>query len=302
MPVWVAQALTAARKVPWRKVLAAIAWLSTRGREYWRRLTPDERREVRDLALKSQGRRSNLSAAEQDRLVALFQKIREGPRRRAGLDTSHRSDGPTQRNRARTVWLAAPAVTVWVAAPPSDQLRKSNSSPPNSCGVGALIVCCDPTITRCLSGAVPEVESTATCGARRAGADLEHRRARDELGRGGGPGAVGVGGHEGEQQVGAPLVVGSDQRPLVGAGEALDRVRVAGRRAVADRQPPAQRRLRQRAVLDVLGRAAEVDLVVHLPAQVRTAVRRSSEPARCCRRRWSSSRCRCRRDRRSPGA
>ena len=79
MPVWVAQALTAARKVPWRKVLAAIAWLSTRGREYWRRLTPDERREVRDLALKSQGRRSNLSAAEQDRLVALFQKIREGP-------------------------------------------------------------------------------------------------------------------------------------------------------------------------------------------------------------------------------
>ena len=79
MPTWVVQALTAARKVPWRKVLAAIAWLSTRGREYWGRLSPDERGEVRDLALKSKGRRANLSPAELDRLVALFRKVREDP-------------------------------------------------------------------------------------------------------------------------------------------------------------------------------------------------------------------------------
>ena len=79
MPAWVLQALAAARRVPWRKVLAAIVRLSTRGRRYWDRLTPDERREVRDLALKSKGQRSNLSATEQDRLVALFQKIRRDP-------------------------------------------------------------------------------------------------------------------------------------------------------------------------------------------------------------------------------
>jgi hypothetical protein len=79
MPTWVAQALAAARKVPWRRVLAAIVWLTTTGREYWNRLAPDERREVRDLALKSRGKRSNLSGAEQDRLVTLFMKIRRGP-------------------------------------------------------------------------------------------------------------------------------------------------------------------------------------------------------------------------------
>jgi hypothetical protein len=79
MPAWVLQALSAARKVPWRRVIAAIIWLSTRGREYWDRLTPDERREVRDLALKSKGKRANLTGSEQDRLVALFLKIRRGP-------------------------------------------------------------------------------------------------------------------------------------------------------------------------------------------------------------------------------
>ena len=64
--------------MPWAKVLAAIVWLSTEGRRYWNRLTPDERGEVRDLAVKSRGRRSNLSNAEQGRLVDLFAKIRQG--------------------------------------------------------------------------------------------------------------------------------------------------------------------------------------------------------------------------------
>lgn len=79
MPPWVLQALTAAKKVPWRKVLAAIGWLTTNGRKYWNRLSPDERREVRELAVKSKGQRSNLSKKELDRLVALFQKIRREP-------------------------------------------------------------------------------------------------------------------------------------------------------------------------------------------------------------------------------
>jgi hypothetical protein len=78
MPAWVLQAISAVRKVPWRRVLAAIIWLNTEGRKYWNRLTPDERREVRDLALKSKGKRSNLTAADQGRLVDLFQKIRRG--------------------------------------------------------------------------------------------------------------------------------------------------------------------------------------------------------------------------------
>ena len=78
MPTWVVQALRAAKRVPWRKVLAAILWLNTEGRKYWNRLSPKERKEVRDLAMKSRGTRANLSAAEQGRLVDLFAKIRKG--------------------------------------------------------------------------------------------------------------------------------------------------------------------------------------------------------------------------------
>jgi hypothetical protein len=77
MPAWVIKTLLAARKVPWRKVLAAIVWLNVEGRKYWNRLTPEERREVRDIALKSKGNRSNLSNAELGRLVDLFGKIRK---------------------------------------------------------------------------------------------------------------------------------------------------------------------------------------------------------------------------------
>jgi hypothetical protein len=78
LPTWVVQALRAAKRVPWRKVLAAILWLNTEGRKYWNRLSPEERKEVRDLAMKSRGTRANLSAAEQGRLVDLFAKIRKG--------------------------------------------------------------------------------------------------------------------------------------------------------------------------------------------------------------------------------
>lgn len=78
MPVWIWKTLRAARKVPWAKVLAAIVWLNTEGRRYWNRLSANERREVRDLALKSRGKRSNLSNAELGRMVDLFSKIRKG--------------------------------------------------------------------------------------------------------------------------------------------------------------------------------------------------------------------------------
>lgn len=77
MPTWVISALLAARKVPWKKVLAAIVWLNVEGRRYWNRLTPTERKEVRDIALKSKGQRSNLSSADLGRLVDLFGKIRK---------------------------------------------------------------------------------------------------------------------------------------------------------------------------------------------------------------------------------
>ena len=76
MPAWVQQALSAARRVPWRRVVAAIAWLATAGREYWNRLSSAERRELFDLVKRSRGSRSNLSQAEQDRVVALLLKIR----------------------------------------------------------------------------------------------------------------------------------------------------------------------------------------------------------------------------------
>ncbi|HEY2715463.1 MAG TPA: hypothetical protein VGI73_04505 [Solirubrobacterales bacterium] len=71
-----AATIRGARKVPWAKVVAAVAWLSTEGRQYWNRLSPRERREVLDIVAKSKGRRSNLTNAEQGRLVDLFAKIR----------------------------------------------------------------------------------------------------------------------------------------------------------------------------------------------------------------------------------
>ena len=76
MPLWVWRVLKAARRVPWTKVWAAVIWMSTVGRKYWDRLTPAERRELRDLMRKSRGRRSNLSKKQRDRLVKLFDKIR----------------------------------------------------------------------------------------------------------------------------------------------------------------------------------------------------------------------------------
>jgi hypothetical protein len=60
-------------------VIAAIVWLATVGRQYWNRLTSDERRELFDLVKRSKGSRSNLSQAEQDRVVALLLKIRREP-------------------------------------------------------------------------------------------------------------------------------------------------------------------------------------------------------------------------------
>ena len=73
---WVALTLRGARKVPWAKVVAAVVWLNTEGRKYWNRLSPHERREVLDLIAKSKGSRSNLTNAEQGRLIDLFGKIR----------------------------------------------------------------------------------------------------------------------------------------------------------------------------------------------------------------------------------
>ena len=80
MPPWVVKAISSVRKVPWRTVLASIVWLNTEGRKYWNRLSPDERREVRDLAFKSKGSRSNLAPEDEDRLIILFRRIsRRGP-------------------------------------------------------------------------------------------------------------------------------------------------------------------------------------------------------------------------------
>jgi hypothetical protein len=78
MPTWVWMALKGARKVPWTKVMAAVMYLNVEGRKYWNRLTPDERKEVLELLVKSRGKRSNLTGADQGRLLDLFGKIRRG--------------------------------------------------------------------------------------------------------------------------------------------------------------------------------------------------------------------------------
>ncbi len=81
MPLWVLRALIAARRIPWRRVVAAVVWLATVGREYWDRLTSDERKELLDLMWKSKGRRSNLTKKEQNRVVELLDKIRRPDQR-----------------------------------------------------------------------------------------------------------------------------------------------------------------------------------------------------------------------------
>ena len=63
------------------------------------------------------------------------------------------------------------------------------------------------------------------------------------------------------------LVVGCRERPAGDPRPGLDVVRVAGRRAVQDREVPAQRGCRQRSVLRVRRRSAERDRVTDLPGQ-----------------------------------
>ena len=82
MPIWVVKALLLARKVRWTRVIAAIGWLVTRGRKYWERLSPDERRELLALVRKSKGRRSNLTKRERGRVQALLKKMRREPKHR----------------------------------------------------------------------------------------------------------------------------------------------------------------------------------------------------------------------------
>ena len=81
MPLWVLRVLIAARRIPWRRVVAAVIWLATVGREYWDRLTADERKELLDLIWKSKGRRSNLTKKEQNLVVDLLDKIRRPDQR-----------------------------------------------------------------------------------------------------------------------------------------------------------------------------------------------------------------------------
>jgi hypothetical protein len=81
VPLWVLRVLIAARRIPWRRVVAAVIWLGTVGREYWDRLTADERKELLDLIWKSKGRRSNLTKKEQNLVVDLLDKIRRPDQR-----------------------------------------------------------------------------------------------------------------------------------------------------------------------------------------------------------------------------
>jgi len=55
-------------------VIAALeaAWIANR---HWRRLDPDERARLRELARKSRGRPSNLTARERDEAAELLRKL-----------------------------------------------------------------------------------------------------------------------------------------------------------------------------------------------------------------------------------
>ncbi len=61
------------------------------------------------------------------------------------------------------------------------------------------------------------------------------------------------------------LVVGGNELPARDAIELLNRVRVAVGRAVLHDERPRQRRARQRAILGVAARAAELNQLAHLP-------------------------------------
>lgn len=72
--------VTAARRIPWTKVIAAGTLAYQRGSAAWEALTPAERARLRDLIAKSKGRPSNLTERERKRVRELAAKTLQGVR------------------------------------------------------------------------------------------------------------------------------------------------------------------------------------------------------------------------------
>ena len=66
--------VTAAKRIPWKKVMLAAALVYRKGGAAARALTPDERQRLLDLAKKSKGRPSNLTERERTRARELAGK------------------------------------------------------------------------------------------------------------------------------------------------------------------------------------------------------------------------------------
>ncbi len=66
--------ITAAKRIPWKKVMLAAALVYRKGSAASRALTPDERKRLLDLAKKSRGRPSNLTERERARASELAGK------------------------------------------------------------------------------------------------------------------------------------------------------------------------------------------------------------------------------------
>ena len=73
---------TLAKRIQWRTVLFVAKLAYERGSAAYRALHPHERTELRDLATKSRGRPSNLSAHERSRIRELAAKAIRGARER----------------------------------------------------------------------------------------------------------------------------------------------------------------------------------------------------------------------------
>lgn len=67
----------AAKLSPWARAIV-VGQLALLLKEHFDKLTSAERTELRELLLKSKGRRSNLTERERSRLVALVRKVEPG--------------------------------------------------------------------------------------------------------------------------------------------------------------------------------------------------------------------------------
>ena len=144
---------------------------------------------------------------------------------------------------------AALATMVCVWAPPSDQLTNSYAVPPIACGEGALTESVEPTIAVLVKGVGWLVDPTASVSPAGLDPNVRSTVCGSSWTLVGVRQAAGIGRGEPQLQVRRVLVVGGDEAAARRTRVGLERMLVAGRRAVLQHERPREGGCRQRPLL-----------------------------------------------------